>query len=129
MIIKIRHKVVFTVLIVIVAIQLFILTADVISIVNTNGTAIDGKVAIPIILYHSILKREKITDRYAVTPNQLENDLVYIRDNGYTTITMSDLIGYVHGNGTLPEKPIIITFDDGFLNTYIYAYPLLKNMK
>ena len=110
MIIKVSQKVVFAVLIGIVAIQLFVLTVDVISMVNTKKTVaeIDGKVAIPIILYHSILKREKITDRYAVTPNQFENDLIYIRDNGYTTITMSDLIEYVNGNGTLPEKPIII---------------------
>ena len=44
---------------------------------------------------------------------------------------MSDLINYVYNNGTLPEKPIILTFDDGFLNNLTNVLPLLEkyNMK
>lgn len=115
MIIKNNHKITFLVLVGIVTIQLFVLAMEINNIGQVGGVAaqIEEKVAIPIILYHSILESNKITDRYAVTPNQLESDLKYIRDNGYTTITMNNLIEYVDENKPLPEKPIIITFDDG----------------
>ena len=39
---------------------------------------------------------------------------------------MTDLINYTKGNGTLPQKPIIITIDDGFESIYTYVYPLMK---
>lgn len=88
----------------------------------------DG-IKVPIIMYHSILKAK--TNKYTVTPTQLENDLKYIQSKGYNTITMTDLINYVYNNTQLPEKPIIITFDDGFYNNLGYAVPLLHkyNMK
>jgi peptidoglycan/xylan/chitin deacetylase (PgdA/CDA1 family) len=54
-----------------------------------------------------------------------------LRDNGYTAVTVSDLLGYVNDGTPLPEKPVMITFDDGYYNNYLYAFPLLKkyNMK
>lgn len=86
-------------------------------------------VNVPIIMYHSLLNAR--SNRYIIHPNNFENDLKYIQENGYTTITMTDLINYVYENAPLPEKPIIITFDDGCYNNLTYAVPLLKkyNMK
>lgn len=80
-------------------------------------------------MYHSMLKSKSGT--YVVHPETFENDLKYIRSKGYTTITMTDLINYVYGNSPLPDKPIIITFDDGYYNNLSYAVPLLHkyNMK
>ena len=49
-----------------------------------------------------------------------------IRDSGYTAVTISDLIAYQEGRKELPQKPIMITFDDGYYNNYSYAFPLLK---
>lgn len=84
------------------------------------------EIRVPIIMYHSILIHNNRGSSNTITPNEFENDLKYIKENGYTTIMMSDLIGYVYGENELPEKPLIITFDDGFLNNYVYALPLLK---
>ncbi|MCL1873603.1 MAG: polysaccharide deacetylase family protein [Clostridiales bacterium] len=83
---------------------------------------------VPIIMYHSIIKDYKYSDKYIISLRQLENDLRYIKERGYTTITMSQLIAYAEGNNGLPEKPIIITFDDGYYNGYVYLYPLLQEL-
>lgn len=90
----------------------------------------DG-VSLPIIMYHSILKDTNRSNKYVITPSTLESDLEYIYSHGYTTITMSQLISYVYEGTPLPEKPIMITFDDGYYNNLGYAVPLLKkyNMK
>lgn len=79
---------------------------------------------VPIIMYHSVLKSK--SGKYIVHPETLENDLKYIKDHGYTTITMTDLINFVYSTVALPEKPIIITFDDGHYNNLTYVLPLLE---
>lgn len=91
----------------------------------------EEKIKVPIIMYHSILKNNPQNSPYIVSPQLLENDLIYLQDNGYTAVTVNDLINYVYDNKPLPEKPIILTFDDGHYNNLYYAYPLMKkyNMK
>lgn len=84
------------------------------------------KVELPIIMYHGLLKEKKRLGRYVVSPAEFESDLRYLKENGYTTIVIQDLLDYVHGTGELPEKPIMLTFDDGYYNNYLYAFPLLK---
>lgn len=63
---------------------------------------------------------------YVISPKLFEQDLKYLKKHGYTSILMSDLIAYVENGRPLPEKPILITFDDGYYNNYLYAFPLLK---
>lgn len=82
------------------------------------------KIALPIIMYHSLAESED--NPYAVSPERFERDLIYLRQAGYTTVVMREVIDYVDGKGTLPEKPIMLTFDDGHYNNYHYAFPLLK---
>ena len=97
---------------------------------STAGNEQDpGAVKVIIMMYHEV--KPQSTGKLSITPSEFESDLKSIRQNGYTTITMTDLIDYVEGIGKLPEKPIILTFDDGYQNNYLYAYPLLKeyNMK
>ena len=86
----------------------------------------DEYIKIPIIMYHSILKDPARSNKYTITPAVLEEDLKYIKANGYETITISDLISYVYADKPLPPKPIILTFDDGHYNNYGYLYPLLE---
>ena len=83
-------------------------------------------IEVPIIMYHSILKDTSRSNKYTITPSVLEEDLKYIKDNGYTTITIEDLISYVYEDKNLPLKPIILTFDDGHYNNYGYLFPLLE---
>lgn len=80
--------------------------------------------ALPIIMYHSLADTEDTP--YAVSPERFEKDLIYLRQAGYTTVVMREVVDYVDGKGTLPEKPVMLTFDDGYYNNYYYAFPLLK---
>ena len=88
-------------------------------------------VDIPILMYHSISKESSGENEYTISQSRFEGDLKWLRDNGYTTIFPSQLAAYVKEGAMLPSKPVIISFDDGFANNYLYAYPLLQkyNMK
>lgn len=91
----------------------------------------DDEIKVPIIMYHSILKNTKSEGKYVVTPEVFEKDMQYLINNGYQTVFVSELSDYVRNNAPLPEKPVIITLDDGYYNNYVYALPILKkyNMK
>lgn len=95
------------------------------SVPSSSETSVDS-VCVPIIMYHNIMKNNEQNSRFIVTEKQFEEDLKYLKENNYTTIVMEDLINYVYDNKPLPEKPVILTFDDGYYNNYVYAYPLLK---
>ncbi len=95
----------------------------------TEGkTALDitNRVCVPILLYHTIQIPKENLGTFCITPSELENDLIYIRENGYTTVHLKDLIDYCYKGAPLPEKPLVITFDGGYESGYQYAYPLLK---
>ncbi|MBO5478865.1 MAG: polysaccharide deacetylase family protein [Clostridia bacterium] len=116
-IIKLNYKLIAIFLILI----LFFSCIFVYSYVKANE---EPYIEVPIIMYHSVLKSR--SGSYIVHPDTLEKDLAYIKEKGYTSITMTDLINYVYCDTSLPEKPIIITFDDGHYNNLGYAVPLLK---
>ncbi|MHC1696292.1 MAG: polysaccharide deacetylase family protein [Eubacteriales bacterium] len=86
--------------------------------------AAEDKLYLPIIMYHEVKHAKSGKD--AITPYEFESDLKYLKDNGYTPVTMTALINYVRDGLPLPDKPIVISFDDGYLNTYKFAYPLIK---
>lgn len=85
-------------------------------------------VKVPIVMYHQITKKDNKQGTYTITFEQFKSDMIYIKNNGYTTVTITDLINFVNGEKQLPQKPIVITFDDGFETVYEYVYPLLKSM-
>ena len=78
---------------------------------------------LPCLMYHSVLKSKQGT--YIVSPSQLENDLCALKSLGYVAVTTEQLIDFVDGESDLPEKPILLTFDDGHYNNLYYAEQLL----
>lgn len=87
----------------------------------------DNGIKVPIVMYHGTIPKSKDLGKFVITPAELESDIKYLKNHGYTSITMTDLINYVHNDGELPTKPVMLTFDDGYYNNYIYATPILKN--
>ena len=98
------------------------------AVITASAMAAKEGVEIPIVMYHSVLKDEKYHGKYVISPAELENDILYLKKHGYTAILMEDLINYTKG-GELPEKPILLTFDDGYYNNYLYAFPLAKQYR
>lgn len=88
--------------------------------------AAETGVKLPILMYHHISPNSQRWGDYVVSPETFENDLRYLSRLGYTSISLSELIAYVDGRGTLPEKSIMITFDDGQRSFAEYALPLLE---
>lgn len=100
---------------------------SILTICNSNTQADEGLhegIKVPIIMYHQV--KPFNTGKDVITPGEIESDLKYLTDNHFNTITMTDLVHYVYDGKELPEKPIILTFDDGYYNNYVYVYPLIK---
>lgn len=83
-------------------------------------------IRLPVLMYHSILKDPKRAGKYVVSPDTLKGDLQYLKERGYTTVVVEDLIRYVDQGTPLPEKPVMLTFDDGHYNYISYLLPLLE---
>lgn len=99
---------------------LLIKTADVPIQTTAQGTPL------PILMYHSILKDPARGGDYVVSPQLLESDLAFLKRRGYTSLLPSELYEAVTKGEALPPKPVMITFDDGFLNNLTYGLPLLE---
>lgn len=83
-------------------------------------------VSLPILMYHHISKSPSQWGKHVISPETFEGDLKYLSDQGYTTIGIEDLLAYVDQGKALPQKPVMITFDDGQLSFLEYAMPLLE---
>lgn len=83
-------------------------------------------VELPIVMYHHISPKAKLLGKYVISPEQFESDLKYLQSNGYTAIGTEQLRAWCRGEGELPDKPVMITFDDGYESTAVYALPLLE---
>lgn len=83
-------------------------------------------VPLPVIMYHHISRDGARAGDYVVTPELLEGDLRWLSERGYSAVGAQELLDYCAGRGGLPEKPVLITFDDGQLSVLEYALPLLE---
>jgi peptidoglycan/xylan/chitin deacetylase (PgdA/CDA1 family) len=81
-------------------------------------------VLVPVFCYHHVLP--KAPNSIAVTPATFEAQLKVLRAAGFVAVTPERLDAALSGEGTLPAKPVMITFDDGWRNQFTYAAPLLK---
>jgi len=97
------------------------------------ASQIQDDVRIPIVVYHSVRPYQRgeseYQDLYDITPELFEKQLSYLNKNGFTTISFSAVADYFDNSTPLPEKPIILSFDDSWGNQYEYAFPLLKEYK
>lgn len=86
---------------------------------------------VPIITYHHIDPKANKSNPSIVSPQKFKKDMLSLKQDGFETIFFKDIVNYNEGKQILPDKPVIITLDDGYLSNYEFAYPILKelNMK
>lgn len=82
------------------------------------------EVLLPVLMYHEV--RYDNPGKDAILPEEMESDLRWLRQAGYTTVFMEDVLAYVYTGKALPEKPILLTFDDGYESSYRRLFPLLQ---
>lgn len=90
---------------------------------DSNRAVSNALADVPILNYHKV---DNFYHALSITPQEFEEQMAYLSENGFTTITPDQLMSYLNHDRALPEKPIMITFDDGYLDNYTNAYPILK---
>lgn len=86
-------------------------------------SAAEAEIPLPILMYHDV--KESKPGKDSVTPAELEGDLCWLRSNGYTPVTLRQVIAYVYEGAALPEKPVVLSFDDGLRSVYTTTAPIL----
>ncbi len=81
---------------------------------------------LPIVMYHQLTKNPNKSGKYVLTLEQFEKDLQYLKSKGYHSVSVKQLVDFSQGKGDIPEKAVMITFDDGNETLYEYALPLLE---
>jgi len=82
---------------------------------------------VPVLMYHSVTENPPSATRsLSVRPSDLDWQLRYLRDNGFTGLTFTDMCTRTRKGRALPERPIVLTFDDGYADTHEEALPLLQ---
>jgi peptidoglycan/xylan/chitin deacetylase (PgdA/CDA1 family) len=74
-------------------------------------------------MYHHVNPKGKFVN---VTPERFESHMRYLGKHGFTALDTSELSAILHGGKTAPQKPVMITFDDGWLDNWLFAFPSLK---
>ena len=91
---------------------------------------VERQARVPILMYHHIEKpppgADAVRRDLSVSPKDFEEQLAYLEQEGYESITLNDLTLHLTMGKPLPPKPIIFTFDDCYANAYTNAFPLLQ---
>lgn len=80
---------------------------------------------LPVLMYHHVVEDGQACNDMTVTVSRLREDLQWLEDNGYTTVLPRELAA----GEPLPEKPVLITFDDGYRSNYTLAFPVFQEFE
>lgn len=88
---------------------------------------VQAETIVPILMYHNLNENyDPENANIEMTPSEFEEQMKALLEAGYQPITLYNYVEWENGKADLPEKPIIITFDDGYLNNYTHAFPIVK---
>lgn len=81
-----------------------------------------------ILLYHEFTETVPTETKYSVvsTPKRFEENICYLLNHGYTIIPLEALIEFQNNTRALPQKSVVLTFDDGYTSNYSLIFPILK---
>ncbi|HLU20081.1 MAG TPA: polysaccharide deacetylase family protein [Pusillimonas sp.] len=78
--------------------------------------------SVPVLMYHHVSPSD---GAITVSPKNFEDQLAWLARNGYCSLTTDEFAAHLQGE-PIADKSVLITFDDGYLDNWVYAYPLLK---
>ena len=84
---------------------------------------------IPILCYHRVCPKNEIgkdSPSLCVTPEQFKNQMSLLKLLGYLPLSVQALLASLQGRRNLGRRPVLLTFDDGYADNYVYAFPILK---
>ena len=79
--------------------------------------------SVPVLMYHHVLEKSGFI---ASSVDEFRSHMKFLAENGYKTLSVNEFIAYKKGELEVPKKSVCITFDDGWMDNYIYAYPIVK---
>lgn len=79
--------------------------------------------AVPILYYHSVMQENG--NEVRMPPEQFKAQMAYLQDKGYQSVSLEQLYQASYKGGALPAKPFVISFDDGYVDNYTTAFPIL----
>lgn len=86
----------------------------------------DKALRIPVLMYHDVKDIPASSDGNIITKDQFEAQLRYLKDHGFTTLTVAEFIDAYNNKINIPKKSVLLTFDDGFQSIKTIVSPLLK---
>ena len=90
-----------------------------------GGLTLKGYQTVPVLSYHNF-SPDRSTTRMTVTKAVFEEQMKFLKENGYRVIPLNQLMDFLDFKGQIPKKAVVITIDDGWRSTYEIAFPILK---
>jgi peptidoglycan/xylan/chitin deacetylase (PgdA/CDA1 family) len=86
----------------------------------------EGYQVVPILCYHQFGAGSRARNKMEVSQNAFEQQMAYLKENGYQVVPLADMDDFLNGRKALPPKAVVITIDDGYRSSYEVAYPILR---
>ena len=93
---------------------------------NPSGVTPGGYQIVPIITYHNLAEHAK--GRLVLAAASFREQMQYLKTNGYRVVSLADFVAFTRLGGQLPQRAVVLTFDDGYRSFKDYAYPVLKEL-
>lgn len=111
---------------VVLALSILIVLLGCLSDVSFADTYGENDIEVVILMYHNIVSDSVAPSKYEINVGRLRADMQYLKEKGYCSIDSRDLIDYTEGKKELPNKCVMLTFDDGYYSYMKYIPPLLE---
>ncbi len=103
-----------------------LLTASLFAVVFSSvGCSKKESRVVPVLMMHDM---NDSGDTWSISEDGFRRIVGLLDKNGFTPVSVDDLVSFVERNGTLPEKPVVLTFDDGYYSNYELLFPIVKEL-